>query len=131
MKNLFRTNNLAKLLLLIVIAMFTAVQSKGQEVKPTESGYTPVNGTKIYYEVYGEGKPLVLIHGAFMTIATNWGQLIPELSKTRKVIAVELQGHGHSPYSDRKLDLVTLASDVEAPPGRGVGSRRRASAARE
>lgn len=114
MKNLFRTNNLAKLLLLIVIAMFTAVQSKGQEVKPTASGYTPVNGTKIYYEVYGEGKPLVLIHGAFMTIATNWDQLIPELSKTRKVIAVELQGHGHSPYSDRKLDLVTLASDVEA-----------------
>ena len=43
----------------------------------------------------------------------NWGQLIPELSKTRKVIAIEMQGHGHSPYSDRKLDMVTLASDVE------------------
>jgi pimeloyl-ACP methyl ester carboxylesterase len=43
----------------------------------------------------------------------NWGQLIPELSKTRKVIAIELQGHGHTPYSDRKLDFATLASDVE------------------
>jgi len=48
-----------------------------------------------------------------MTIDGNWGQLIPELSKTRKVIAIELQGHGHTPYSDRKLDIVTLASDVE------------------
>ena len=43
----------------------------------------------------------------------NWGQLIPELSKTRKVIAIELQGHGHTPFSDRKLDIATLASDVE------------------
>jgi pimeloyl-ACP methyl ester carboxylesterase len=42
----------------------------------------------------------------------NWGQLIPELAKTRKVIAIELQGHGHSPYSDRKMDFPTLASDV-------------------
>jgi pimeloyl-ACP methyl ester carboxylesterase len=39
--------------------------------------------------------------------------LIPELSKTRKVIALEFQGHGHSPYSERKMDIVTLASDVE------------------
>jgi pimeloyl-ACP methyl ester carboxylesterase len=53
------------------------------------------------------------VHGAFMTIEMNWGQLIPELSKTRKVIAIELQGHGHTPFSDRKLDLATLASDVE------------------
>ena len=43
----------------------------------------------------------------------NWGQLIPELSKTRKVIAIEFQGHGHTPFSDRKLDIVTFASDVE------------------
>src|SRR6478736_861951 len=43
----------------------------------------------------------------------NWGQLIPELSKTRKVIAIEMQGHGHSPFSDRKLSITTLASDVE------------------
>ncbi|WP_295676545.1 alpha/beta hydrolase [uncultured Mucilaginibacter sp.] len=43
----------------------------------------------------------------------NWGQLIPELLKTRKVIAIEMQGHGHTPYSDRKLDLANMASDVE------------------
>jgi pimeloyl-ACP methyl ester carboxylesterase len=92
--------------------VFTVIQSNGQQLKPTESGYAPVNGIKVYYEVYGDGRPIVLIHGAFYTIQMNWGQLIPELSKTRKVIAIEMQGHGHTPYSDRKLDIATLASDV-------------------
>jgi pimeloyl-ACP methyl ester carboxylesterase len=109
MENLFKTHNLLKAILLIAIIMGAASQSNGQQ----GSGYAPVNGIKVYYEVYGEGKPIILLHGAFMTIETNWGQLIPELSKTRKVIAIELQGHGHTPFSDRKLSRVTLASDVE------------------
>ncbi|MFD2921968.1 alpha/beta fold hydrolase [Terrimonas rubra] len=93
--------------------MSAASISQAQELKPAESGYAPANGTTVYYEVYGAGKPVVLIHGAYYTIGMNWGQLIPELAKTRKVIALELQGHGHTPYSDRKLSRVTLASDVE------------------
>lgn len=98
---------------LLFFAMMVAVSSSnGQTLKPVSSGYAPVKGTKIYYEVYGEGRPLVLLHGAFYTIGLNWGELLPELSKTRKVIALEMQGHGHSPYSDRKLDIVTLADDV-------------------
>jgi pimeloyl-ACP methyl ester carboxylesterase len=113
MKNLFSARNPIKSILLIAMIVFTASQSNGQQIKPSNSGYAPVNGIKVYYEVYGEGRPIVLLHGAFMTIAANWGQLIPELSKTRKVIAIELQGHGHTPFSDRKLDFATLASDVE------------------
>ena len=111
MKTLLKTGNPLKSMLLIAI-MFAASQTNGQ-IKPSNSGYAPVNGIKVYYEVYGEGKPIVLLHGAFYTIEMNWGQLIPELSKTRKVIAIELQGHGHTPFSDRKLDIVTLANDVE------------------
>jgi len=99
--------------IMIAVLFFAVLKSNGQQSKPTDSGYAPVNGIKVYYEVYGEGKPIVLLHGAFYTIQMNWGQLIPELSKTRKVIAIELQGHGHTPYSDRKLDFPTLASDVE------------------
>ncbi len=113
MNNLFKTCNLFKSILLTAIILFAASQSNGQQIKPSNSGYIPVNGIKVYYEVYGEGKPIVLLHGAFMTIDLNWGQLIPELSKTRKVIAIELQGHGHTRFSDRKLSHVTLASDVE------------------
>lgn len=90
-----------------------AAKSNAQQIKPTSSGYATANGTKVYYEVYGEGKPIVLLHGAYYTIEMNWAQLIPELAKTRKVIAIELQGHGHTPYSDRKLSRATLASDVE------------------
>lgn len=112
MKNLFKTRNPLKLILLIAIIVFAASQSNAQQIKPSNSGYAPVNGIKVYYEVYGEGEPLILLHGAFMTIDMNWSQLIPELSKTRKVVAIELQGHGHTPYSDRKLSLAALASDV-------------------
>ena len=111
MKTLLKTGNPLKSMLLTAI-MLAASQTNGQ-IKPSDSGYAPVNGIKVYYEVYGEGKPIVLLHGAFYTIEMNWGQLIPELSKTRKVIAIELQGHGHTPFSDRKLDIVTLANDVE------------------
>ena len=109
----FNGSNVLKSLLIIALLFFTVFQSTGQQLKPAASGYAPVNGIKVYYEVYGEGKPLVLLHGAFYTIEMNWGELIPELSKTRKVIAIEFQGHGRTPYSDRKLDIVTLASDVE------------------
>jgi pimeloyl-ACP methyl ester carboxylesterase len=112
MKNLFNARNLIKLLLIAII-MTEASQSNAQQIKPKGSGYAPVNGTKVYYEVYGDGKPIILIHGAYYTIEMNWSQLIPELAKTRKVIAIELQGHGHTPFSDRKLSRETLASDVE------------------
>jgi len=107
MKSLFKCSAL----LVLAIAL-TISQLYGQKVKPSESGYAPVNGIKVYYEVYGKGKPIVLLHGAFMTIDLNWGELIPELSKNRKVIALELQGHGHTPFSERKLSHATLASDV-------------------
>lgn len=110
MKNLLNTCNLFTA---IVCILFTVTLANGQQVKPSASGYAPVNGTKIYYEVYGEGAPIMLLHGAFYTIDMNWGQLIPELSKNHKVIAIEFQGHGHSPFSVRELSLDNFAGDVE------------------
>jgi pimeloyl-ACP methyl ester carboxylesterase len=113
MKRVLKGSHVPNAVVIIAVLFFTVSQSYAQQNKPAGSGYIPVSGTKVYYEVYGQGKPIVLLHGAFMTIDTNWGQLIPELSKTRKVIAIELQGHGHTPFSDRKLSRATLASDVE------------------
>ncbi|SFG89282.1 alpha/beta fold hydrolase [Pedobacter insulae] len=69
----------------------------------SKSGYASVNGIKMYYQVYGEGKPLVLIHGGGSTIETSFGRIIPMLSMHRKVIALELQAHGRT--SDRNSDL--------------------------
>ena len=112
MKNLPSAGNPLQSILLVAI-MFAAFRADGQQIKPSGSGYAPVNGIKVYYEVYGKGTPLVLLHGAFYTIDMNWNQLIPELSKNRKVIAIEMQGHGHTPFSDRELSITNLASDVE------------------
>jgi hypothetical protein len=87
-KRIWKGANVPKPVLIIAMLLFTVDQSYGQQIKPAASGYAPVNGIKVYYEVYGEGRPIVLLHGAFYTIEMNWGQLIPELSKTRKVIAI-------------------------------------------
>jgi len=100
----------------ILSAMNTYAQ---QQLTHASSGYAPVNGSKIYYEVYlpagqagGTGDPIVLLHGAYMTINSNWSELIPVLSKTRKVIALEMDGHGHSPLSQRQFSYQTFADDV-------------------
>ena len=76
----------------------------------SESGYAEVNGLKMYYEIYGAGKPLVLIHGGGSTIQTSFGRIIPELEKSRRIIAVELQAHGHT--NDRNFDL-TFEQDAD------------------
>jgi pimeloyl-ACP methyl ester carboxylesterase len=95
------------------ILCLVAVQSFSQN-KPAQSGYAPVNGLKMYYEVYGEGKPLVLLHGAFNTIPMAFGMLIPELSKSRQIIAVEMQGHGRTRDIDRPFSFESMADDVAA-----------------
>jgi pimeloyl-ACP methyl ester carboxylesterase len=83
-------------------------------VKPVKSGYAPLHGIKMYYEIYGKGAPLVLIHGGGSTIQTSFGRIIPELSGNRQLIAVELQGHGHTPDVDRPETFVQDADDVAA-----------------
>jgi pimeloyl-ACP methyl ester carboxylesterase len=97
----------AFLLTMLVPAVVSAQQ------KPT-TGYAPVNGLKMYYEVHGSGDPVVLLHGSFMTITNTWTQWIGELSKTRKVIAVEMQGHGRTADIKRDFSYENLADDVAA-----------------
>jgi pimeloyl-ACP methyl ester carboxylesterase len=63
--------------------------------KDQQQGYASVNGLDIYYEIRGSGKPLVLLPGGFMTVEAM-GELVPQLAATRRVIGVELQGHGHT-----------------------------------
>jgi pimeloyl-ACP methyl ester carboxylesterase len=81
--------------------------------KPT-TGYAPVNGLKMYYEIHGSGDPVVLLHGSFMTITNNWSAWVPELSKTRKVIAIEMQGHGRTADIKREMSYENFADDVAA-----------------
>ena len=68
-----------------------------QEIKQgSVTGYAPVNGLKMYYEIHGKGAPLVLIHGGGSTIQTSFARVLHSLANHRQVIAVELQGHGHT-----------------------------------
>ncbi len=86
-------------------------------VTATKSGYARVNGLNMYYETFGgegAGAPLVLLHGAFSAIGTSFGPLLPGLSAGRRVIAVELQGHGRTADIDRPMTLEGMADDVAA-----------------
>jgi pimeloyl-ACP methyl ester carboxylesterase len=78
----------------------------------TRSGYADVNGVHMYYELHGEGSPLVLLHGGMLTIDLNFAGLIPTLSRSHLVIGVELQGHGRTADVERAITPAALAEDV-------------------
>jgi len=80
----------------------------------TTSGYVPVNGLDMYYEIHGDGSPLALLHGAMGTIDSCFADLLPALAVTRQVIAIELQGHGHTADVDRPLSYQQMAADAAA-----------------
>lgn len=76
-----------------------------------KSDYSDVNGIKMYYEIYGEGKPLVLLHGGGSTIQTSFGRIIP-LFSNRQLICVELQAHGRTSDRNSELSFEQDADDV-------------------
>jgi len=86
-------------------------KSETKQVKQ-DSGYAPVNGLKMYYEIHGEGMPLVLIHGGGSTIQTSFSKILPLLAQQYKVIAVELQAHGHTNDRDSAESFEQDADDV-------------------
>lgn len=89
----------------------TTMNTKNDTLSNT-SGYSTVNGIKMYYEIYGEGKPLVLLHGGGSTIQTTFGRIIPLLAKHRKLIAIELQAHGRTSDRETPLSFEQDADDV-------------------
>jgi len=78
-----------------------------------KSAYSVVNGIKMYYESHGEkGDYLVLIHGGGSTIGTSFGRILPLLAENHKVIAMELQAHGHTGDRDAPESFEQDADDV-------------------
>src|SRR5215467_14159922 len=86
--------------------------NKDQAKQKSVSGYAPMNGLDMYYEIHGEGKPLVLIHGGGSTIQTTFGTILPLLAEHYKVIAVELQAHGHTRDRDTPETFKQDADDI-------------------
>ena len=92
-----------------------ATRSSRPEVsRPIETGRASVNGIQIYYEVHGshEGIPLVLLHGGGSTIDSNFGRVLPFLAGSRRVIALEEQGHGRTSDRDQPVTFERSADDV-------------------
>lgn len=87
--------------------------------QPVHSGYAPVNGLRLYFEVHGDTRPgqpaLVLLHGGGDTIQTSFGQILPVLAGRRQVIAFEQQGYGHTAdIADRPFSFEQSADDTAA-----------------
>src|SRR5438270_2050541 len=90
----------------------TEVATAPAAAGPDVTGYVDVNGVHMYYETYGDGSPLVLLHGGMLSIDQNFAGLISTLARKHQVIGVELQGHGRTADIDRPITPAALASDV-------------------
>jgi pimeloyl-ACP methyl ester carboxylesterase len=75
--------------------------------------YAQVNGINLYYETYGAGRPLILLHGGLGS-GEMFGPILPTLAERHQVIAVDLQGHGRTADIDRPVDIRLMADDIAA-----------------
>lgn len=94
--------------------MISQTNTASRSTQHSTTGYAPVNGLNMYYEIHGTGMPLVLVHGGGSTIHTNWGRVLEAFARTHKVIAVEMQAHGRTADIDRPLSFEQDADDIAA-----------------
>jgi pimeloyl-ACP methyl ester carboxylesterase len=100
-----KTTILVAAALLLPAAVLAQADSPGKRVK--------INGMQMYYEVSGQGDPLIVLHGAYMNIP-SMGAIVPKLAATHRVYALEFQGHGRTTDIDRPITYANLADDVAA-----------------
>ena len=81
--------------------------------EPATRGYVKANGVDYYYEVHGEGEPLLLLHGGLGSI-DMFGPVLPKLAESRRVIGVDLHGHGRTALGDRPINLIDIGDDMAA-----------------
>ncbi len=97
----------------LAAAALAAVPATAQTPAAIRSGHAEAGGISYYYEVQGQGEPLLLLHGGLGSI-DMFRPLLPALAEKRQVIAVDLQGHGRTPLGDRPIDLVAMGADMAA-----------------
>jgi len=120
MRKAMDTRRIVRLMAIVAVTVthastFASAQQPISRVTSRGPGgrYAMVNGLRMYYEVRGrDGVPLVVMHGAFSNIGTDFGKMLPTLSKNRMVIAIEAQGHGHTPDIDSALTYESMADRV-------------------
>lgn len=112
---MFRTTPMARLLVVAAAALAWGCVGATAPHPASEAvgARVEVNGMQMYYEVSGQGDPLIVLHGAYMNIE-SMGEIIPKLAETHRVYALELQGHGRTTDIDRPITYPNLADDVAA-----------------
>lgn len=88
-----------------------AAQQSAPPLRPARTGYVPANGVNYYYEIYGRGAPLLVLHGGLGSIEM-FAPILPALTKGRQVIAVDLHGHGRTALGERPISLVDMGNDL-------------------
>lgn len=89
----------------------TATMSTQTAAAPARTGYVESNGVRYYYEVHGQGEPLLLLHGGLGS-TSMFAPLLPALTRGRQVIGVDLHGHGRTALGDRDISLVDMGDDL-------------------
>jgi pimeloyl-ACP methyl ester carboxylesterase len=97
----------------IILAASALACAQTHTTTAFKTGYALVNGLNLYYESHGTGEPLILLHGG-LGATEMFGEVLPLLSKTRRVIAVDLQAHGRTADIDRPMTFEAMADDIAA-----------------
>ena len=95
----------------LILAMASMVPAQQEAKTIVKTGYAPVNGLNLYYEVHGGGKPVILLHGGLES-SEILGVALTELEKTRQVVTADLQAHGHTADINRPLSAEAMADDI-------------------
>ena len=88
-----------------------AMEATATKPEPLKSGRIEANGVTYYYEIHGQGEPLLLLHGGLGSI-DMFGPVLPQLAQNRQVIGVDLHGHGRTPLGARPINLIDIGDDL-------------------
>ncbi len=102
----------ASLIAMLCLAACQPPQTPVQSNEPT-SGMAPVNDVELYYQIHGEGTPLILLHGG-LGHSGHWKNQLSVLSEHYKVVTVDSRGHGRSTMTEQQISFALMASDIVA-----------------
>jgi pimeloyl-ACP methyl ester carboxylesterase len=96
---------------LIIVQMVSPARTFAQSEKPESTGYISANGIDYYYEIHGEGEPLLLLHGGLGSI-DMFEPILPIMTENRQVIGIDLHGHGRTALGDRPISYIDMGDDI-------------------